>query len=476
MSGSMHWRLGRPRWAICAATALLLGGCATFSPDGGIGAVSSAVQERAGAPTRIVRTEAEAASVRAFVAERLASPLTPDAAVEIALINNAGLQARYAELGISEADLVRAGRVPNPRFSFSHLGTGEGLEMERRFIVDAIGVLMMPLTLKLERGRFAVAQSNAALEALRVASEARRAAIAAVAAAQSVGYYERLQSAGDASAELARRMVAVGNWNKVNQARQQLFYADATAQLARSRHVAVVEKERLARVLGLGAMPDTIKLPERLPDLPAQPRARTDIEATALAQRLDVTMARQGLDATGYALGLTQATRWISVFDLTYRNQSDAGIGRRNGYEIEIEIPLFDWGDAKLSKAESIYRQAAYHLAEASGNARSEARVAYDAYRTTYDLARHFRDEVVPLRQRIADENQLRYNAMQLGVFELLADAREQLRSVNEALEAQRDFWLADADLQAALSGGSAMTAMSSSMRAGETAATPASH
>ena len=71
---------------------------------------------------------------------------------------------------------------------------------------------------------------------------------------------------------------------------------------------------------------------------------------------------------------------------------------------------------------------------------------------------------------------QLRYNGMQLSVFDLLADAREQVKSVNAALEAQRDFWLADADLQAALSGGSAMTGMSSLMRAGEMTAAPTSH
>ncbi|MEO5764606.1 MAG: TolC family protein, partial [Casimicrobiaceae bacterium] len=139
-------------------------------------------------------------------------------------------------------------------------------------------------------------------------------------------------------------------------------------------------------------------------------------------------------------------------------------------------IPLFDWGDARLAKSEAIYRQAAFRLAEASNIARSETRVAYDAYRTNYDLARHFRDEVVPLRKRIADENQLRYNGMQLSVFELLADAREQVKSVNAALDAQRDFWLADADLQAAMSGAGAGSAMMSSMRGAESMAQPASH
>jgi outer membrane protein TolC len=471
-----QWRTRALRSRAGAAMVVLLGGCATFAPDGGIGAVATAVQERMGTATRGVRTAEDAASVRTFVAQRLAEPLSPDAAVEIALVNNAGLQARYAELGIAEADLVRAGRLPNPRFSFSHVGSGAGLEIERKFIVDVVGVLMMPLTLKLERGRFAVAQTSAALEAVRVAAEARRAAFAATAAAQSVGYFEHVQLAADASAELARRMVVVGNWNKLNQARQQVFHADATTQLARARHSAVVERERLARVLGLAATPDAIKLPERLPDLPAQPRAVMDIEAAALAQRLDVMMARQGLEATGFALGLTNANRWIGIFDFAYRNQSDAGVPRRNGYELEIEIPLFDWGDAKVAKAEAIYRQAAFQLAEASGNARSEARVAYDAYRTTYDLARHYRDEIVPLRKRIADENQLRYNGMQLSVFELLADAREQVKSVNAALEAQRDFWLAEADLQAALSGGTAAMGTPSPMRGDDAVTAPASH
>ena len=102
------------------AAMLLLGGCATFSQDGGIGVVTTAVQERTGAATRIVRTDEDATAVRAFVAERLSAALTPDAAVQIALVNNAGLQARYADLGVAEAELVQAGRLPNPRFSFSH--------------------------------------------------------------------------------------------------------------------------------------------------------------------------------------------------------------------------------------------------------------------------------------------------------------------------------------------------------------------
>jgi outer membrane protein TolC len=106
-----------------------------------------------------------------------------------------------------------------------------------------------------------------------------------------------------------------------------------------------------------------------------------------------------------------------------------------------------------VAKAEGLYMQAANRAAETAINARSEVREAYGAYRTAWDIARHQRDEIVPLRQRIAEENVLRYNAMLIGVFELLADARIQIASVNAAIDALRDFWIAEADLDMALVG-----------------------
>ena len=92
-------------------------------------------------------------------------------------------------------------------------------------------------------------------------------------------------------------------------------------------------------------------------------------------------------------------------------------------------------------------------VAETALNARSEVRQAYTGYRTAFDTAKHYREEIVPLRKRISEENVLRYNGMLISVFELLADAREQVGSVRQAIAAQRDFWKADAALNAALIG-----------------------
>lgn len=72
---------------------------------------------------------------------------------------------------------------------------------------------------------------------------------------------------------------------------------------------------------------------------------------------------------------------------------------------------------------------------------------------TSYDVATHYRDEVVPLRKTISDELLLRYNGMLASVFELLTDAREQIGAVNGYIDALKDYWLAETDLQMAVGG-----------------------
>ena len=170
-------------------------------------------------------------------------------------------------------------------------------------------------------------------------------------------------------------------------------------------------------------------------------------------KRLDVQMARRSAEATAKALGLTKATRLVNVLQLGYANKSQTGEARENGYEIELELPLFDFGAARTARAEATYMQSLQRTAQVAVNAQSEVRESYSAYRMAYDLARHYRDEVVPLKKRISDENLLRYNGMLIGVFELLADSREQVTSVTGYVESLRDYWIAETDLQTALTG-----------------------
>jgi outer membrane protein TolC len=191
-----------------------------------------------------------------------------------------------------------------------------------------------------------------------------------------------------------------------------------------------------------------------------------DIEQVALAQRLDVQGARLAAEQTARNLGLTRTTRFVNVLELGVMRNSSNEAPTQRGWEIGFELPLFDWGDARVARAEGVYMQALHRAAETAINARSEVREAYANYRSAYDIARHHRDEIVPLRKQIADENLLRYNGMLIGVFELLADARMQIASVNASIDALRDFWLAQADLEMALIGKPALAAAATPMNA----------
>ncbi|MEP7297487.1 MAG: TolC family protein, partial [Burkholderiales bacterium] len=401
----------RSRFAIALAIgASTLAGCASFTDDGGFGTVERLTRDRTGQTPAYLRTTEQTDAAQTRVADLLQQPLTADTAVEIALLNNRELQARFAELGIAEADLVRAGRLANPSFTFGRLAGGGSVEIDRAIVFDVLSLIAMPTTRAREQQRFEQVQLEAASAAVGTAAEARRAYFSAVAAQQLASYAGQVKEAADASGELAQRMLQAGNFSKLAQMREQSFVADAAAQLARARHQAVAERERLTRVLALADAQAAFRLPERLPDLPSAPVQPKDAEQTAMAQRLDVLMAKRDTEATARALGLTKATRFVNVLRAGYQNQSTSGEARRNGYEVELELPLFDFGSTRAARAEAVYLQAMHRTAQIAISARSQVRESYSAYLTAYELARLYRDEIVPLKRRIADENLLRYN------------------------------------------------------------------
>lgn len=438
--------------AALAAAAALLSGCATFSDDGGFTAVAQATRTRSGAETRLWRNEDDRRALDEQLKKLLAEPLGADGAAQIALLNNRGLQARYWDLGIAEAELVQAGRLANPGFSFKRTHGGE-VAIERTLSMNFIQLLTLPLASRIESQRFEQVKLDLAGEAVSMAHQARVAWIEAVAAQQGVEYAQQISDAAEASGELAKRMQAAGNWSKYDAAREQAFHADALADVARARKAATASREKLTRILGIsGEEAVSYRLPARLPELPASPRNVADAEAAAMRDRLDVHAARLASQHTADSLGLTKTTRFINVLDLSGISERD-GERRSHGYEISVEVPLFDWGGARVAHAEATYMKSVNLLAAAAVNARSEARESYQDYQASYQLARHYQEVVIPLRKKISEETLLRYNGMLLSVFELLADAREQTAAVNNTITALKEFWIADANLDAAIGG-----------------------
>jgi len=443
-------------------SALALSGCASFTADRGM----SSVQEFAGAPLGkeliALRSPEEESAARSIVDQLLAKRLSPDDAVQIALVNNRELQAAYNQLGISEAQRIQASLPPNPTFSLERIAGAGSVEIEARAIASVLSLLTLPARAQIASDRFRQAQLEAAETTLRIATDTRRAYYRALAAKVLVNFLIQSQSAAQAAAELSTQLGESGTMTKLDQARNQVFFAELTAQLAQARQLASTERERLIRLMGLWGPDIDFKLPVNLPRLPGKPAVQPDIEREAVARRLDLQIARIDVQALSRSLDLSNATRMISVLELSgikKRVTSAEETERERGFELELQIPIFDLGAGKLRQAEETYMQSVNRLTAKAINVRSEAREAYGTYRGAYDIARHYQREVLPLRKIISDETMLRYNAMQIDVFTLLTEARARIASTTSAIEAERAFWLAATNLGASVLGGGAAAA-----------------
>jgi outer membrane protein TolC len=255
-------------------------------------------------------------------------------------------------------------------------------------------------------------------------------------------------------------MRSAGNWNGIEQAREQVFYAEATRALTKAQLQEAAAREQLESLLGLSANPATpLQLAATLPELPATIDELPDVERTLLQNRIDLQMMRENIDALARRLKLVRATRFVNVLELgpSWVKQGSSSAPHERGYAISLEVPIFDDGGARLKKSEALYMQAVERFAQAAIAARSQVRQAYAAYKASFELAQQQRDVVLPLRKSMSEENLLRYNASLISICELLADARTQVASVDDYIADLRDFWLAKSRLDAALLGSSTL-------------------
>jgi outer membrane protein TolC len=436
-----------------------LAACQTFSQDGGMSVTADIAGKILNKGVVAIRSEEDAAAARAEVERLLKRPLTVDSAVQIALLNNRGLQAAYNELGIAEAVRVQQSLPPNPHFSVTRMTGSVETEIERQIVANILALATLPVRSEIAAERFHQAQLAAALATLRVAAEARRAIYRAVAAQETVGLFTQANEAAETMAQLAKRLGETGAMNKLDQAREQAFHSDIVIRLASAQQRASRERERLVRVLGLWGNDLKFALPKSLPPLPKRALALPAAEQEAVRRRVDLQIARIELDTLAKAYGLTNATRFINVLEAGYADKltKEKATGesiRDRGFTVSFEVPMFDFGETRVREAEQTYMQAVNRLAQKAVNVRSEAREAYRNYRTSYDIATHYQREVLPLRKIISDEMMLRYGAMQVDVFTLLLEAQQKLNASAAASDAMRDFWLASTDLSTAMTGG----------------------
>lgn len=460
-------RVWRTRPLALAAVCAALAGCASVDSDQAMATARDWSQRVDAQAPQLRSGDTPGDAARAERERLLASPLSEDAAVQLAMAHSPALQVLLAEGWRAQAEAAQRGAPPNPFFLFERVVTGGDVDITRMLGIGLTELLTWPWRSDIAQRDIDALRLQLAREVLAHGAEVRAAWVRAVAAQQLVVYHRQVQDAAAAGAELARRMQAVGNFSRLQRAREQAFLADASTQLARAMAQATAERESLVRRLGLDADDaERLQLPERLPELPSMARPGEEVAQRAMDERLDLLLARAQLGAAQHALGLET----VQLFDLELAAVRELGPGgeRGRGVEAGIRLPLLDPGIALRQSSSAKLLAAQQRFEQVRIEAGSVLRERYVLYRSAHDLARYQLDEVVPLKRSITDEMLLKYNGMLVGVFELLADARAQVGAVIAAIEAQRDFWLADAALKAAIVG-----APSSAMSLAAAAATP---
>ena len=444
----------------------VLSGCASIDIGQSVKRINDETSGFTQGNLSLATNDSEKTKLRGRAHSLLEKPLSQSQAVELALVNSPSMQALLAQSWAEAAQTAQSGRIANPVFSFERLRAGDELELGRALSFGLLDLISLPWRQSAASRRIEQAQVKLAADVVDQVTLVRQAWVRAVAAQQTLKYAEQVYEASQASAELAQRMQAVGNFNRVSRARQQAFYADAATRLASANHLSTAAREELVRILGLNdEQADQLRLPDRLPDLPKEPVSPKAFSQQASQTRLDVRLAKSTFETYAKAQGIELVNSLTDIEVTALRNTTfDNAEGTRTrarGFELALRLPVFDWGGMQRDAFNARTLAAANQLEAVTRSAGSNLRESYSAYRAAHDVARHYRDEVLPLRKVISDENQLRYNGMLIGVFELLADYRDQVETVIAAIDAEQQFWLADAAMQASLIGRPTSTTLS---------------
>ena len=428
--------------------ALVTVGCTSVGTTARVARVNSDLSSFTDGRLELVADVESLRTRRAAVEALLADPLSQESAVRLALIGSPGLQALLATRVAEVNDEAGSGLPGNPVLSYERIRAAGETEIGRLLSVGLLELLSWPQTRRISLAATEAAELRLAVAVIDEVTRVRQAWVRAVAAEQIRLQAERVLVSGEASGELARRMEAAGNFNRITRARQQSYEADARAQAVLARQKALSAREELVRALGLDdADAKRLRLPERLPEVPKEPIAASVVSARATAERFDLRIADAEWRAAALRRGLGTITTLTDI-ELGVRRDPEA-----RGFEVDVSLPLFDSGRFDRAALDARTLAAANNLEATLRAAGSHLRESYSGYLAAHTLARHHFDEIVPLRNAIAEESLLRYNGMLIGVFELLADAREQSVAVMAAIDAQQQYWLAEAALQSAIVG-----------------------
>ena len=430
-----------------------LTGCASVSLDAGFPEVRAAVEARHG--TRIVWNQGTELDREAADQLRslLGRKLTVADAVQIAMLNNRELQAVYTELGLAQADLVQAGLFRNPMLDAAVLFPLSGARPDLQFgaVVGLLDALYIPLRKRVAAAQFEEAKLRVTGAVVDFAAQVRSAFYIHQANEQLLELRQTVVQALTASWDVSRRLHEAGNITDLDLARDRVGTEASRLALRSAEITARRSREQLNRLMGVWGEQTQWEIDGRLPDVPVDPPPVNGIEREALARSIDLAHARQRIIAAGEQMGYERATSLIPGAEVGLEAEREEGW--KLGPVLSVPLPLFDQGQARIGRGVAELRRAQQEYYALAVRIRSTARAVRDRVLGAQDRARYYRDILLPLHERVVSEGQLQYNAMQIGIFQLLRDRAQQIETGVAYVEELRDYWMARADLAQMLDG-----------------------
>jgi len=442
---------------LVAAAFALLAGCASTSPREPFKDVSNAVETRSGHKIRWNQATDGDKEAEKAIDRLLGGDLTVSHAVQVALLASPSLQGKFEELAISQADLVQAGLLKNPTFTLGrtaweaeHISPNLFASVEQ----DFLDLVTMPMRKRVAAAELEATKLEVGDHVLELAAQVREAFYTAQAAEQVVAMRRLVDEASKTSAELARRQHEAGNMSDLALNTELALAAQTSLDRKRSEGEAAVVREKLNKLMGTWGPRTAWKMGARLPELPKEEAPLEHLESVAIGQRLDIGAARRNVQAMGYALGLAKTTRWVGTVNIGV----EAGRLRHNnrlsfGPSVTLEIPLFDQRQAQIARLEAFKRQGESELAALAIDVRADVRSSRARVLTARGVVEEFGNVIVPLRENVVRYSQEQYDAMLIGVYQLIQAKQSEFEAYREYIEALRDYWIARSDLERAVGG-----------------------
>jgi cobalt-zinc-cadmium efflux system outer membrane protein len=429
-----------------------LAGCAHVDPNPAFAELAKTVHLRTGKRVQWNRGSAEDAQAQSAVASLLSRPLTADSSAQVALLNNHNLQATYEELGIAQADLVEAGLLRNPVFTFEKRFPGQALEAD--LFKEFIDLLLLPLRKRIAAAQFEAAKLRVGHEVLMTAAEVRAAFYEHQGDQQLVDLRKTVADATERSAETALKMHEAGNLRDLDLASEQATNAQAKIELAKAQASAVASREKLNKLMGAFGAQTSWTVAPRLPEISGSGISTSQLESRAIQQRLDLAAARQQFIGEARARGIAGAEAVLQGAEIGghYEHEVEGSV-HSIGPSVNVPIPIFNQGQPASARASAKMRQAEQRYLALAADIRSDVRAARDKMLLARRQVEYFKSTALPMRTRVTEESQLQYNAMQITPFQLLQAKQEEVKAGADSVEALRDYWVARAELEKAVGG-----------------------